>query len=152
MRGFQDKMMTEMYTSSWLLMTQVKFNAKFKVKHNPNLSWEFSLVIILHFYIILQNIIFILNSPETLTRLRTKNSLNSGSLSEMASSTIDLVSSPVVKVMEPEVLVNSWFSSKGVTESLANSCQKTVTLPKWPLSRRTLWNRRKYMSIPFNLK
>lgn len=79
-----------------------------------------------------------LNSPEILTSLRTKNSLNSGSLSEMASRTIGLVSSPVVKVMEPDVLVNSWFSSRGVTESLANNCQKTVTLPKWPLARRTL--------------
>lgn len=83
-------------------------------------------------------ITFILNSPEILTRLRMKNSLNSGSLSEMACRVIGLVSSPVVKVMKPDVLVNSWFSSRGVTESLANSCQKTVTLPKCPLARRTL--------------
>lgn len=77
-------------------------------------------------------------SPEILTSLRTKNSLNSGSLSEMASRTIGLVSSPVLKLMEPDVLVNSWFSSRGVTESLANSCQKTVTLPKCPRDRRIL--------------
>lgn len=90
-----------------------------------------------------EDVTVILNSPEIFTSLRTKNSMNSGSLSEMASRTIGLVSSPVVKVMEPDVLVNSWFSSRGVTESLANSCQKTVTLPKWPLARRTLGKKRK---------
>lgn len=79
-----------------------------------------------------------LNSPEIFTSLRTKNSLNSGSLSEMASRTIGLVNSPVVKVMEPFVFVNSCPSSRGVSESLANSFQKTITLPKWPLARSTL--------------
>ena len=71
------------------------------------------------FTLSVKSITFLLNSPEILTSLRTKNSLNSGSLSEIASRTMGLDSSPVVKVMEPDVLVNSWFSSSGVIESLA---------------------------------
>lgn len=80
----------------------------------------------------------IVSLPEILVNLRMKNSLNSGSLSERASRVMGLVFSPIVKVMKPDVLVNSWFSSKGVTESLTNNCQKTVTFPKWPLARKTL--------------
>lgn len=76
-----------------------------------------------------------------LTRLRTKYSLNSGSLSEMASKAMGFVTSPVVKMMNPEVLMNSWPGSKTVLWS--DSSQETVTLPKCPRLLKTLKTRRR---------
>ena len=54
----------------------------------------------------------------------------------MASKMMGLMMSPVVNTTEPEVWRNSVPGSRVVL--FAKSCQNTVTLPKYPLSLRTL--------------